>query len=247
MVLAIVQARLGSSRLPAKVLTDLGGQPVLWHVVERLRACTKLDQIVVATTIGKSDHRIVSFCSRNGVSCFRGSEDDVLDRYYRAAEEFGGDPVVRITADCPLIDPGIVDEVVSEFQDGDFDYYATDEKSYPDGLDCEVFSYATLHDSWLQAHKRSDREHVTPYIVDNPGRYRIGFHRGMNHGEMRWTLDRPEDLRFLRRVFEKLGSDSRGVRATDVLQLLKDDPELARINSHIERNEGFRPSLEAAT
>src|SRR5438132_2399961 len=161
-VVAIIQARMTSSRLPGKVLADVCGKPMLYYVVTRAQQAKRLDLVVVATSNESSDDTIETFCELHRVSCFRGSKDDVLDRYYRAAERYRGDVIVRLTADCPLIDPLIIDKVVETLLPGNFDYVSNiREVTYPDGLDTEVFTQNTLNQTWREAATPSEREHVT--------------------------------------------------------------------------------------
>ncbi len=240
---AIVQARMGSTRLPGKVLLPLAGRPVLDHVVSRLGYCTTLAETVVATTIEVMDDPIAEWCISNGVPCFRGSVYDVLDRYYQAATNYRGDPVVRITADCPAIDPTVVDEVVSGFLEGDFDLYGL-EGEFPDGLDCTVFAFSALALAWREAKLKSEREHVGPYIINHPEKFKIGglnkFHGLAHH---RWTLDEPRDYEFLKVIFDRLYREGQPFLASDVLTLLNMEPSLMNINSGILRNEGYAKSL----
>jgi spore coat polysaccharide biosynthesis protein SpsF (cytidylyltransferase family) len=164
-IVAIIQARMGSSRLPGKTIADVAGRPLLLHVVERTQRARRVDKVVVATTDRSSDDPIADLCQREGIQCFRGSEDDVLDRFYRTAQAHGADVVVRITADCPLIDAAVIDKVIARFQAGDCDYVSNILRyTYPDGLDTEVFSFAALERAWREAKKPSEREHVTPYL-----------------------------------------------------------------------------------
>jgi spore coat polysaccharide biosynthesis protein SpsF len=203
-VVAIIQARMGSTRLPGKILKPLAGRPVLWHVVDRLRHADSLDGIGVATTSEPADEVVESFCEANEIPCFRGSENDVLDRYYRAAKLWEADPVVRITADCPVIDPEIVDEVVSRYVAGSFDVYGL-AGEFPDGLDVTVFRFSALERAAKAATLPSEREHVGPYMLSHPELFRLGEYRPFrNLGHHRWTLDEAADLRFLELVFEKL-------------------------------------------
>lgn len=241
---AIVQARMGSTRLPAKILKPLAGKPALWHVVDRLRQARRIDEVVVATTVKPADDVVEAFCSEHAIPCFRGSEEDVLDRYYQAAKSFGADPVIRITADCPVIDPVIVDEVIDGFFAGGYDVYSLGGQ-FPDGLDCAMFSYWVLEDTWKKARLPSEREHVGPYMEKHPEKYHMGAHepfKGLSH--MRWTLDEEADLRFLEAVFDRLYSPERTFLARDVLELLDREPALMTINIGIVRNEGLLKSLE---
>lgn len=241
---AIVQARMGSTRLPGKILKPLAGKPALWHVVNRLRYAKRLDQVVVATTDEKQDDVVEKFCLENDVPCFRGSQEDVLDRYYHAAKKFSADPIVRITADCPVIDPAIVDEVVEGFMNGKYDVYGLSGE-FPDGLDCTVFSFWALEDTWENAKLPSEREHVGPYMHNHPERYKIGIYekfKGLSHH--RWTLDEEADLLFLQAIYDRIYRPGQIFVTQDILDLLEREPHLMEINSGIIRNEGYLKSLE---
>ena len=243
-VLGIVQARMSSTRLPGKVLLPLAGRPVLDHVLERLDACTTLHDVVVATSNQSSDDPLEQWCLERGTAVFRGSLDDVLDRYYQCARSYGANVVVRITADCPAIDPTVVDEVVLGFKNGRYDlFYLGGE--FPDGLDVSVFSFASIKKAWHEAKLLSEREHVSPYLLNHPELFRIGYiekFKGQAHH--RWTLDEPEDLLFLQAVFESLEQGNRQTFvAEDILELLVREPNLMKINQGIVRNEGLIKSL----
>lgn len=243
MTVAIIQARMGSSRLPGKVLLDIVGVPMLGHVVTRARRASTLDHVLVATSRAAPDNPIVEFCSARGIDCFRGSEEDVLDRYHSAAASAGADVVVRLTADCPLLDADVIDEVVGVFREGGADYVANILRcTYPDGLDTEVFSRAALERAWGEARLRSEREHVTLYLRKHPDRFRQrNVTADHDWSALRWTVDEPRDLEFVRAVYNKLGTMDFGWR--DVLALLDADPALTELNAGIERNAGLRKSL----
>lgn len=232
---AIVQARMGSTRLPGKVLIRASGRSMLWHMLRRLRECHEIDEIVVATTLAERDEAIVHEAERCGVRSFRGSEDDVLDRYYRAAFAHDADAVVRVTSDCPLIDPDVVDRVVATFRGGEYDYVSTNHPAtFPDGLDTEVFSFDALREAWAHASHPHEREHVSPYIWDNPERFRIGnvAHEVDLSQRERWTLDYPEDAEFLVRIIDALHlPDGPCFRMRDVLAFLHAHPEVRAINA----------------
>jgi spore coat polysaccharide biosynthesis protein SpsF len=243
-VVAIIQARLGSTRLPGKVLKPLAGQPALWHLLHRLKYSKKLDQVVIATTTEKQDDAIEQFCLEHGVLCYRGSEEDVLDRYYQAAKNFGADPIVRMTADCPVIDPTIVDEVVEGYFAGGYDLYGLTGE-FPDGLDCGLFSFSALEDAWRHADLPSEREHVCPYMEMHPEKYKIGGYQkftGLSHH--RWTLDEEADFRFLHELFKRLYVPGQIFLTQDILALLEKEPALMEINHGIVRNEGYIKSLK---
>lgn len=242
-VVAIIQARMSSTRLPGKVLMPLAGRPVLGHVVERIRSCETIADVVVATSIDAMDDAIEAWCQSIDVSCYRGSLNDVLDRYYQASLVRGADAVVRITADCPAIDPTIVDEVVHGFLAGGYEFYGL-AGEFPDGLDCTVFAFSALARAWREAALPSEREHVGPYIEKHPEIFKCGGLKkfsGLSH--YRWTLDEPRDYEFLQRIFTKLYQQDQLFLASDVLVLLENEPELLQINSDIVRNEGYLKSL----
>jgi spore coat polysaccharide biosynthesis protein SpsF len=242
-ITAIIQARLGSTRLPGKVLKPLAGYPALWHLLHRLKYSKKLEQVVVATTTQKKDDAIEQFCLDHATSCCRGSEEDVLDRYYEVAKEFHADPIVRITADCPAIDPTIIDEVVQGYLEGGYDLYGLDGE-FPDGLDCVVFSFHILAETWKNAELPSEREHVCPYMVKHPEKYKLGAYKKFEGlGYHRWTLDEEADLRFLQEVFDRLYKPGKIFLTQDILGLLQREPNLLKINSSIVRDEGYIKSL----
>lgn len=240
---AIIQARMTSTRLPGKVLADIAGKPMLYYVVTRARQASTLDSVVVATSGRAADDPIAHYCGEIGLPCFRGSQDDVLDRYYQAAKSCGAETVVRITSDCPLIDPGVIDRVVMVFQQGNYDYVAnTMPCTYPDGLDVEVFSLAALEQAWHEARWQSEREHVTPYIRKHPESFQLG---NVTYEEdlsgVRWTVDEAQDLDLVRAIYQR--AESTSFDMADVLKILERHPELARMNVGFERNEGYQKSL----
>ena len=244
-VVAIIQARMSSSRLPGKVLMPLAGRPVLDHVVNRIRACRTVQDVWVATSTDETDDVIAHWCQEHGVNVYRGSLHDVLDRYHQAMLLSQADAVVRITADCPAIDPTIVDEVVDGFKAGGYEFYGLSGE-FPDGLDCTVFARSALERAWREAKLPSEREHVGPYIEKHPEWFKSGGLKkfsGLSHH--RWTLDEPRDYQFLECVFERLGSLGRIFLARDVLDLLQREPALSEINQDIVRNEGYLKSLQA--
>jgi glutamate-1-semialdehyde aminotransferase/spore coat polysaccharide biosynthesis protein SpsF (cytidylyltransferase family) len=242
-VVAIIQARMGSSRFPGKSLADLCGRPMLWRVFERARRAEGVDNVVIATTDRPADNELAQFCSANNIPCFRGSEEDVLDRFYRTAQKFQADTVVRITADCPLIDPKMIGKVLARYLQGNWDYVSNALRyTYPDGLDVEAFSFAALQQAWREAKRPSDREHVTPYLrvgnfrvcnVENERPFAPGIPR-------RWTVDYPSDLDFVRLVYECVGEEG---DFEAVLNLLERDPELKNAFTPRISNEGYYRSL----
>lgn len=239
---AIIQARTGSTRLPAKVLRILGGESVLGHVVRRAQAVSRIDEVVVATTTALADDAIVAEARRLGVMSTRGSEDDVLDRYYQAAVASGAERIVRITSDCPLLDPGVVDAMIAQFDalaaaGTPVDYLSnTVERRFPRGLDAEIFGFGVLARAHAEARAPAEREHVTPFFYRHPEWFHIAQHApARDLSQHRWTLDTEDDWRFLEAVFAHLGSQVGGFGTDDVLQLLDRHPEIFQLNAHIEQ------------
>jgi spore coat polysaccharide biosynthesis protein SpsF len=239
-----MQARLGSTRLPGKVLMDLMGAPVLERCLSRLKRAASLDAIVVATTTLDSDQPLADWCAAHGWACARGSEEDLLDRYYQAALAHQAEVVVRVTSDCPLMDPELVDQVVDEFmaRQPRVDYASTrlPQYHYPRGLDTEVMTMAALATAWQEDSNPAWREHVTPYLYFHPERFRL---HGVMHPEdlsrFRLTVDTPEDLELLRLIYAHFGHD----RFTwlQAVELLQAHPEWQAINAEVRQKEIPRP------
>ncbi len=231
---AIIQARIGSTRLPGKVLKDLNGQSMLARVVNRTRRAATLDDVMVATSTQPGDQAIVEECVRLGVECFCGSETDVLDRYYMAAKSTRADVIVRITSDCPLIDPTIIDKTVLEFRAHGPDYASnTLQRTYPRGLDTEVFTATGLERCWREARNSYERMHVTPYFYQHPELFTLYSVSGeRDFSAFRWTVDTPEDFQFISEIYSRLGPDDR-FSWQEVLALLEREPGLGFINQSI--------------
>lgn len=247
-IAVIIQARMGSSRLPGKVLMDISGKPMLWHVIDRVKKSKKIDNIIVATTTKSEEHPILELSKDMGVETFIGSEDDVLDRYYNAAKEYKADIIIRVTSDCPLVDPDIIDMFVNYYLDNedDYDYIGVGKHSLcPNGVGCEVFSFKALEKAWLESKWLSEREHVTPYIWKNDKIFKIGrpLKPKKDLSKLRWTVDEKRDLKFVRGVYQELYHEDNFFSTKDVLELLERKPELNRINHDIIRNEGYIKSL----
>jgi spore coat polysaccharide biosynthesis protein SpsF len=244
---AVVQVRLGSSRLPGKALAEVAGRPMLAHVVARARAIPGLDEIVIATTDQPRDEPVVRFAVAAGLPWVRGSEDDVLDRFQAAVRAHPADAIVRITPDCPLLDPAVSARVVAEFvaHGGRVGYVSNvHPPTYPDGLDTEVFSREALEAAWREARHPADREHVTPYIWDRPERFGlVNVRHAEDLSALRWTVDTAGDLEFVRAVYAALNPDgTRPFGMAEVLALLRAHPELATLNAGLTRNEKFAGS-----
>ena len=252
MIAAIIQARMGSSRLAGKVLADIGGHPMLWHVAHRVLRCRNVDQVVVATTTNEQDDPIEFFCKAEGIPCVRGLEHDVLERYFQAADLVKADIVVRITSDCPFIDPEVVDTVVAAFVATTGCDYASNtlHYTYPDGLDVEVFSFAALALARKHAESPLEREHVTPYLrtATKAGKPLFSIINVENKEEviparLRLTVDEQADLDFVRLVYERLGKENHFFGLREVLSLLRKQPELMEVNQNIMKNEGLYKSF----
>lgn len=244
--LAIIQARSGSSRLPGKVLKDLCGRPELEWVIRRVTKSRLLDECMVATTDLPEDAAIVGLCSELGVRVFAGSEKDVLDRYYQATKSLSPEYVVRITADCPCFDSSLLDEAISQMKDTS-DYLGMISETFPDGLDLEIIKFSALKRAWEEANLSSQREHVTQYIIKHPDLFVLqDFESNMgNHGNERWTVDEPEDLELVTKIFEHfLEMDEEEFSYSDILAFLDDNPEIREINAAFTRNGGLAKSIE---
>jgi len=245
-LIAIIQARVSSTRLPRKVLKEVEGKTILEHVINRVKAAKNLDDIVVAATVKKEDLEIVKLCANLGISVFCGSEDDVLDRYYQAARLFKADHIVRITSDCPLIDFKIIDDVTDLYFKEKVDYVSnTIPETFPDGEDVEVFSFKALKIAWKKAKMSSEREHVTPYIRKNSNIFKItNLKSKFNLTNKRWTLDEPEDFEFIKIIYENLYPKDSLFGMETILNYLRENPEVEKINKNIIRNEGYLKSLK---
>ncbi len=264
-MVAILQARMAASRLPGKVLLEIEGRPMLGWVVERTRLADTIEQVVVATTDSPADDPVEAYCNEQGYACYRGSQYDVLDRYYQAARLFQADIIVRITADCPLIDPGVIDATVSAFLGqpsskssapfsvasdrsavdgrrssvGPYDFAANRlpppwKRTFPIGLDTEVCSFAALETAWQEAQAPHQREHVMPFFYDQPERFRIlHFTHHPDYGELRWTVDTPDDLDLVRQIASRFPGRI-DFTWLEVLDLVQREPALGKINAAVQ-------------
>jgi spore coat polysaccharide biosynthesis protein SpsF len=234
--IAIIQAHMGSSRLPGKVLLEIGGRTMLEHVIERTRQCPSIDEVVVATSTLTSDDVIADRCLRAGVSFYRGSDEDVLDRFTRAARQFAADHYVRITSDCPLLDPEVSEHIIQRYWRAlpKVDYASNKIPfTYPPGLDTEIFSREALERAWRQATEAYERAHVTIHIYQHPEQFRLlSVTSDVDRSDWRWTVDTPEDLEFVRQVYARLGTVRR-FTWRDVVSLIEREPSLREINRHV--------------
>jgi spore coat polysaccharide biosynthesis protein SpsF len=247
-IIAIIQARMSSSRLPDKVLLDIAGQPMLSRVYQRTRQAELIDEVVVATSTNPADDPIQILCETCSFPFFRGSEFDVLDRYYQASRLHQAGIIVRITADCPVIDPGVINHTIRSFLGRDskdstvtlpYDFAANRlpppwHRTYPIGLDTEVCTFDALQTAWTEALESHQREHVMPFFYEQPERFRI-LHvtHDPDYGSLRWTVDTPQDLEFIRRVYDHL-PDQDHFSWLDILDLSKQHPELVQINMKVQ-------------
>lgn len=236
-IIVIIQARLGSTRLPNKVLKDLCGKPVLWHVVERLKQCKHLTGIVVATTTLPEDDAIQKFCVENDVNYYRGSSENVLSRYYEAAKQFKAEIIIRITSDCPVIDPVLIDEMIHDYKLSNVDYMSNSlMRTYPRGLDVEIFSFPVLEKTFKKASMQYELEHVTPYIYKHPELFTLkNYANDADYSFHRWTLDTDEDYILLKEIYDNLYVEGKLFLWKDILKLFELKPGLLDINKHIEQ------------
>lgn len=249
-VVGIIQGRLGSTRLRRKVLAPLGDKPMLWHLVRRLRAATTLNDVVVATADNEENRPIVEICNAEGIPCYAGSETDLVDRFYQAGLAFEADALIRVTGDCPLVDPDIVDRMVSWYRwhDGQVDFMANNRPpSYPHGLDVELFSMKALKRQHDEISDPFQREWFTLNFTDPAMGFRIQnlpFDRDLS--SHRWTVDFPEDMELVRQIFAALDRPDRIFHMADVLSLLEKHPELSKINArHVQHHGGDRGIAQA--
>ena len=242
---AIVQARIGSSRLPGKILADICGKPVLQWILERVQKSKNVDEVFVATSIMPDNLPVVKLCAELGIRVFVGSEDDVLDRYYQIAKLVRPEYVVRVTADCPCYDWTVLDRAIDELRPCT-DYFSGLGETLPDGLDIEIIRFGALEAAWYEAELLSEREHVTSFIRNNFERF---VHQNFvcpygDLGHMRLTLDEEADLALIKCIYENFcNAGNPHFLTEDILKLFEHQPELARINAHIARNEGYAKSL----
>lgn len=242
-IIAIIQARIGSTRLPGKVLADIAGVPMLARIIARVKATPDIDEIVLATTTSSEDDKLADWINSNSEKClcFRGEENDVLDRFYQCAKLHQADLIVRVTADDPLKDAKVIQRAIDYFyREPLLDYCSnTMTPTYPEGLDIEVFKYSALERAWLEAKLPSEREHVTPYIWKNPNIFNLrNFEYKKDLSAWRWTVDKPVDLILMDKIHQHFINDPL-VGFEEIIQYLEKNPELIKINNGIIRNEGY--------
>lgn len=245
MIGCIIQARMGSSRLPGKVMMDLDvSKPILYYVIKQHEFCNEIDKIIVATTDLKNDDIIENYVDELGVQCFRGDSTDVLDRFYNCAKKYSLSTIVRITADNPFNDPNVVDSVIKKFKSNNFDYITNSKpRTFPQGISVEVLSFKALELAWINAKLPSEREHVTPYIFNHPQDFKIfnfSFENNLSH--LRWTIDRKNDYELSKKIASNI--QKLPITMNDILNLFEEKPELIDINSDHDVDEGYKKSLK---
>ena len=245
MVVAIVQARMSSSRLPDKVLKNILGKPAIGYLFERLKFSGHIHKIILATSVNPENDRLCDYIRSLGFDVFRGSEDDVLERYYLAAKKYAADTIVRITGDCPLIDPQLCDQLIDEFLKQKVDY-AYLSPAFAEGLDCEVLTFSAIEKCYQNAQLISEREHVTRYIINHKDRFKIfELNNTQDHSRYRIVLDEPQDFQMLTILFENYyGALHPRGNFLNIKEYLDAHPELIAMNAHVIRNEGILKSLQ---
>lgn len=248
MIAAVLQARMSSTRLPGKVLRPILGRPMLWHQLERIRQARRLDEVVLATSTDPSDDPLAALAQQLGVRCFRGALADVLDRFYCAAASVDAEHVVRLTADCPLTDPVLLDQVVAAHCAAGSDYCSNvHPRTYPDGLDVEVMRTSALRQAWQEAQLPSEREHVTPFLYHHPERFCLhSVRQERDLSRLRWVVDHAVDLEVVTEVYRRLWRESQpAFGMAEVLALVASEPDLFLRNADHDPDEGWRKSLAA--
>tara|TARA_B100000686_G_C16754422_1_gene954551 strand:- start:663 stop:1430 length:768 start_codon:yes stop_codon:yes gene_type:complete len=238
-ILIIIQARIGSSRLPGKVLKKILGKPILWHIVKRLKSI-KNKKIIISTSKNIKDKKIVNFCKKNNLNYFIGDEKNVLDRFYKTAKKFKAKNIVRITGDCPLIDSKIINKLVKLYFSKNYDHVGVATgagvnnirlNKFPDGLDAECFNFKTLEKAWLNAKTISEKEHVTPYIWKRKKKFKVGILESKkNYSNFRWTLDNKDDFKLIKILYKNLYNKNKNFYMDDIVKYFKKNPQISNLN-----------------
>ena len=252
----IIQARINSSRLPGKVMKTIAAKPMLYHVLNQVNNSKNADIVILATSDQSDDDIIEEFCKKQNQTFFRGSKNDLLDRYYKCAKQFNLDIIVRITSDCPLIDPELIDKMISHFMKNDNDYYSNNfEKingdwknskcNFPQGMTVEICTFSTLERAWKSASSLSEREHVFPYVQFHPELFNLEnkiFHHDLSY--IRCTVDHPEDLEFICKIYELMPKNLDYITISEIETIVKQHPEIVKINNFFDFEEGYKISLD---
>ena len=245
MIAAIIQARCGSSRFPEKIFAELAGKPLIFHVVDRLKYCQRLDRIIIATTTAKGDDRLIEWAKSNKVEIYRGSEDNVLNRYYSVAVAAGlkaGDIVVRITADDPFKEPALIDKVIETVESEGVDFaYNNNPPTFPEGLDCEAFTFEALEKSEMESSEQYEREHVTQYMYRHPELFKgKNIYQSQDMSKLRFTIDTPDDYKMAGTIYDKLYHEGDLFTLKDILILFEQYPNIPAINSSVARSAMYK-------
>ena len=243
-ITVMIQARTGSTRFPKKTLELIEKKPMIWHVINRVKKIKSIEQIALITTRKNSDKILLKIANENGIFGFAGDVHDLLNRHYQCALKINADPIIRITSDCPLTDPKLVEKILDFYLNNDYDYVSNVIKpSYPDGLDVEIFSFSALKNAVKNAKLMSEREHVSPYFMKNPEKFKIyNVENKKNLSHLRWTVDQIEDIKFIRKIYSRMKPKT-VFSMNDVLKIIHNEPNLQKINSQFKRNEGYVKSL----
>lgn len=241
----IIQARTQSTRLPNKVLALINDKPLIWYIIERLKSCKRIEQIILATSNREEDKKLIEIANDCKILSFVGDENDVLSRFYQAALKFNADPIIRITGDCPLVDPDLLDEMLGFYLENNYDFVSnTIIPTYPDGLDIEIFSFKSLRKTFNEAKLKSEKEHVTPYIWKNPGIFQLYNYRNKEElSNYRWTVDEQSDLELIRQIYSNF-KPKIIFSFQAVIEMGKLNPQIFKINEKINRNEGYLKSIK---
>lgn len=244
-ITVMIQARSGSNRLPKKILANIEGKPLIFHVINRIKKVKKVERIILITTRKKEDKILLNLVKKYDVLGFAGNEFDVLDRHYQCAKMYNADPIIRITSDCPLIDPDLISEILDFYINNNFDYVSnTINPTYPDGLDVEIFSFRALEEASLKAKLNSEREHVTPFIKNKSNKFKIfNYKSNIDLSHHRWTVDVKKDLKFVRKIYKLLRPQIL-FSSKKILKIIAKNPEISDINKGINRDEGYLRSLQ---
>ena len=244
-ITVMIQTRTGSSRLPSKVLAKIENRPMIWHVINRVKKIKTVQQIALITTREKNDKVLLKIAKNNKIIGFAGDKNDVLNRHYQCALLYRADPIIRITSDCPLIDPRLVEKMLQFYLAHDYDYVCNVlPRTYPDGLDAEIFSFKLLKKVTNTAKLKSDREHVTTCIRNNPHKFKIfNYKNDCDLSNLRWTVDEKRDLKFVRKIYSEMRPKVI-FSIQDVLEVITKNPKISEINRNIMRNEGYLKSLK---
>jgi len=244
-ITVMIQARIDSSRFPKKTLALIEKKPMIYHVINRVKKIKSIEQIALITTRKKIDRVLLKIAEKNDIIGFVGDENDLLNRHYQCALKINADPIIRITSDCPLTDPKLVEKILRVYLENDYDYVSnTIKPTFPDGLDVEIFSFDALKKATRYARMNSEKEHVSPYFTKNPKKFKLyNFEKKDDLSNYRWTVDQKQDLKFVREIYSRMRPKI-VFSMSDILKIIKKEPHLIKINGNIRRNEGYIKSIK---